>query len=85
MEQSDKPHSWRRDQLIHTHVERLLNLDCPAFIHDTKANAIDDRYWSVWEASSTEMTLCRNVYLQREAQAWIPCRIRWWIRGTTQP
>ena len=75
-----KPHSWQSDQLIHTHVERLLNLDCPSFIHDTKANAIDDGYWSVWERPSTEMTLWRNVYLQRDAQAWIPYGIRWWIQ-----
>lgn len=76
-----KPHSWQSDQLIHTHVEKLLNVDSPPFIHDTKAHAIDDGYWSVLERPSTAMTLCRNVYLQREAQAWIPCRVRWWINS----
>ena len=73
-----KSHSWQ-SEVDSNHVERLLNLDCPAFIHDTKANAIDDDYWGLWERPSTEMTLCRNVYQQREAQAWIPCKIRWWI------
>ncbi len=73
------PHRWQSDELIHTHVKKLLAGDCPKFIHDTTANAIDDGYWSVWETPSTEMTLESNIYLQRESLAWIPCRVRRWI------
>lgn len=74
-----KPHPWQSDQLIHTHVAQLIGDACPKFIHDTTANAIDDCYWYVDVRASTKMTTLRNVYLQREAQAWIPCRIRRWV------
>ena len=73
------PHSWQSDQLIHTHVKKLLGEDCPKFIHDSTANAIDDGYWPVWEKPSIDMTLQSNVYLQREGQAWIPCKVRRWV------
>lgn len=73
------PHQWISDSRVYAQVAKVLGSSCPDFVHNPSANAIDHNYWQLKTNSATTMTLQKNFYLQREAQTWIPNRLRRWI------
>ena len=40
-------HRWNSDRTVYDAVHKLLGANCPPFIYDSSANAIDHNYWGV--------------------------------------